>query len=102
MPTLLSALGLPVPRAVEGADLSVSLLERSTRSHTAKLTHYRTRLQRRMNEHNDQFESCTWYRDHWTTDRNIVNTAMGVKQDLAALDRIVQQTAREIEANPEK
>jgi arylsulfatase A-like enzyme len=159
MPTLLSALGLPVPRAVEGSDLSGNLLGRSTRgpeavymqgmgttaawqdgtewravrdaqytyaiyrrdrsellfdnaadpyqmknlaadrSHAAKLMHYRTQLQSWMKEHNDQFESCTWHRDHWTNDRNIVNTAMGVKQDLAALDRIVQQTAGEIEAN---
>jgi hypothetical protein len=49
-----------------------------------------------MKDHNDQFEGCTWYRDHWTADRNIVNTAMGVKQDLAALERIVQRTSREI------
>ena len=157
MPTLLGALGLPVPRAVEGADLSGTLLGRSgrgpesaymqgmgttaawqdgtewralrdgqytyaiyrrdrsellfddtadpyqmknlaaDRSQAAKLTHYRTQLQSWMKEHNDQFESCTWYRDHWTNLRNIVNTAMGVKHDLAALDRIVRSTAAEIE-----
>jgi arylsulfatase A-like enzyme len=60
------------------------------------LEHFRTGLQRWMKDHNDQFESCTWYRDHWTVDRNIVNTASGVKQDLGALDRIVRETSREI------
>jgi len=79
MPTLLGALGLPVPRAAEGTDLS------------------RTRLRSWMKDHNDQFESCTWYRDRWTMDRNIVNTATGVKQDLTSLESIVRQTAREIE-----
>jgi hypothetical protein len=68
------------------------------RANRAKLEHYRANLQGWMKEHNDAFESCTWYRDHWTADRNIVNTASGVKQDLTALDRIVQRTAREIEA----
>ena len=66
------------------------------RAHTAKLTHYRAGLRRWMKEHNDQFESCTWYRDHWTNDRNIVDTASGVKQDLAALADIVRQTSQEI------
>ena len=157
MPTLLGALGLPIPRAVEGADLSGNLLGRSTRgpeaiymqgmgttaawqdgtewralrdrqftyatyrrdrsellfdnladpyqmknlaagrSHSAKLSHYRVQLQRWMKEHNDLFESCTWYRGRWTNDRNITNTAMGVRQDLAALGRIVRRTDREIE-----
>jgi arylsulfatase A-like enzyme len=156
MPTLLGALGLRIPRAVEGADLSGNLLGKSTRgpeaiymqgmgttaawldgtewralrndrytyaiyrrdrsellfdnaadpyqlknlagdrAQQAMLTHYRTQLQRWMKEHNDQFESCTWYRDHWTADRNIVNTATGVKQDLTALDHVVQRTSREI------
>ena len=157
MPTLLGALGLRVPRAVEGADLSGNLLGRSTRGpeaiymqgmgttaawqdgtewralrderHTyaiyhrdrsellfdnladpyqmknlasdkgqsAKLRHYRERLQRWMKEHNDGFESCTWYRDRWTGDRNITSTATGVKQDLKALGVIVERTARDIE-----
>ncbi len=156
MPTLLSALRLPVPRSAEGVDLSGNLLGKSTRGPQAaylqgmgttaawqdgtewravrderytyaiyrsdhsellfdnvadpyqmknlaadraqspKLAHYREQLQRWMKQHNDGFESCTWYRDHWTSDRNIVDTASGVKQDLAALARLVQQTAREI------
>jgi len=157
MPTLLGALRLPVPRAVEGADLSGTLLGKSNRGPEAvymqgmgttaawqdgtewralrdgrytyamyrrdrsellfdnvadpyqlknlaedrtqagKLAHYRAELQRWMKEHNDDFQSCTWYRDHWTSDRNIVNTASGVKQDLGVLSQIVQKTAREID-----
>ena len=65
-------------------------------AHAAALSHCRTRHQRWMKEHNDSFEACTWYRDRWTADRNIVNTATGVKQDTAALERIVQRTIREI------
>ena len=159
LPTVVGALGLPIPRAVEGTDLSGNLLGKSTRgpeaiymqgmgttaawqdgtewravrdtrytyaiyhrdrsellfdnvadpyqlknlaadrAHQAKLAHYRTQLQRWMKEHNDGFESCTWYRDHWTNDRNIVNTASGVKQDLATLGRIVERTSREIEGD---
>jgi len=156
MPTLLGALGLPVPRSVEGTDLSGNLTGRTTRgpeaaylqgmgttaawqdgtewralrdhqytyaiyhrdrsellfdnpadpyqlknlagdrAHAAKLAHYRERLQRWMKEHNDAFEACTWYRDRWTNDRNITDTATGVKQDLGRLKGIVQKTAAEI------
>jgi arylsulfatase A-like enzyme len=156
MPTCLGALGLPVPRAVEGADLSGNLLGNSARgpasifmqgmgttaawqdgtewralrnerytyatyrrdrsellfdnladpyqlknlandrTRRAALEHHRTQLQRWMKDHNDPFEGCTWYRDHWTNDRNIVNTASGVKQDLGILNNIVRRTAREI------
>jgi arylsulfatase A-like enzyme len=32
-------------------------------------------LQQRMDELNDTFESCTWYRDHWTENRLILCTA---------------------------
>jgi arylsulfatase A-like enzyme len=157
MPTLLGALGLPVPRTVEGTDLSGNLLGRTTRgpeaaylqgmgttaawqdgtewralrdrqytyaiyhrdrsellfdnladpyqmqnlagdrAQTAKLKHYREQLQRWMKEHNDGFEACTWYRDRWTTDRNITDTATGVKQDLGRLKTIVEKTAADIE-----
>jgi arylsulfatase A-like enzyme len=156
MPTLLGALKLPIPRAVEGTDLSSHLLGRNTRgpeaiymqgmgttaawtdgtewratrdhqytyaiyhrdrsellfdnvadpyqmknlaadrAHAATLSHCRTRHQGWMKEHNDSFEACTWYENRWTADRNIVNTATGVKQDTAALDRILQRTKREI------
>ena len=68
----------------------------SERGSQAMLVHYRTQLQRWMKEHNDVFERCTWYRDHWTNDRNIIDTASGVKQDLAGLGRIVERTSREI------
>jgi arylsulfatase A-like enzyme len=36
---------------------------------------FRTLLERKMNEIGDTFESCSWYRDHWTEDRIIVKTA---------------------------
>ena len=61
------------------------------RSQAAVLRYYRERSQAWRKERNDTFESCTWYRDHWTRDRNIVMTAAGVKQDLAALERIRAQ-----------
>lgn len=156
MPTLLGALGLRIPRTVEGTDLSGTLLGGSDRSPTAiymqgmgttaawkdgtewravrdgqhtyaiyrrdrsellfdnlsdplqlknlasdrahhtELIHYRALLDAWMKEHNDRFEGCTWYRDQWTVDRNIVNTASGVKQDLNRLEAIVQRTSREI------
>lgn len=148
MPTLLSMMNLPVPRTVEGADLSRHALGqggagpdaahlqgmgttaawqdgtewRALRDHeytygiyhrdgsellfhnrldpyqlrnlaaeksaAATLREYRERSQRWRKERNDSFESCTWYRDRWTTDRNITLTATGVKQDLDALHKM--------------
>jgi hypothetical protein len=41
-------------------------------------------------EQNDTFENCSYY-ERWTEDRNIVNTAKGVKQDLAALKVITDK-----------
>ena len=58
------------------------------RSAAATLRHYRERSKAWRKERNDGFESCTWYRDHWTRDRNITLTATGVRQDIAALDQI--------------
>ena len=58
------------------------------KSVAATLRHYREKSQAWRKEHNDAFESCTWYRDPWTEERNIVQTAMGVKQDLGALQQI--------------
>jgi hypothetical protein len=55
------------------------------KSAAATLREYRERSQRWRKERNDTFEACTWYRDHWTQDRNIISTATGVKQDLSAL-----------------
>ncbi|MEO7648915.1 MAG: sulfatase [Bryobacteraceae bacterium] len=140
MPTLLGLLKLPIPKAVEGSDLSGVALGRTSkapgaaylqgmgttaawqdgtewramrdrehtfgvyrrdgrellfdlrrdpwqrknlaeeRSHRAKAAHYRGQLAKWRKERNDSFESCTWYRDRWTKDRNIVMTASGVKQ----------------------
>lgn len=55
----------------------------------AKLvSHYRDRLLRWRKQHNDTFEACTWYESRWTKDRNIVDTATGVKHDLSALREI--------------
>jgi arylsulfatase A-like enzyme len=39
------------------------------------LEHFRALLVGRMAALNDTFETCTWYRDHWTEDRVIVRTA---------------------------
>ena len=41
---------------------------------------------------NDTFEACTWYRDHWTEDRNILRGARGGSHDLEQLRRILQAT----------
>ncbi len=148
MPTLLSLLNLPIPRSVEGADLSshargeagsapdcahmqgmgttaawtdgtewrglrdaeytYAIYRRDRRellfhhrsdpfqmrdlsaepSAAATLRQYRDKSQSWRKERGDTFESCTWYRDHWTEDRNIVQTGSGVKHDLAALRQI--------------
>jgi len=151
MPTLLSLLRLPVPRSVEGVDLSGHALGkggrgpdsahlqgmgttaawkdgtewRALRDHeytyaiyrrdgrellfqhqrdpyqmknladdksaAATLKHYRERSQAWRNDRNDTFESCTWYRDRWTRDRNITLTGTGVTQDLDALAKLQSQ-----------
>ena len=151
MPTLLSMMDLPVPRSVEGVDLSGHALGRagsgptaahmqgmgttaawqdgtewralrdheytyavyrrdgsellfhnaadpyqlrnlaSDKSAAATLREYRERSQKWRKDRNDTFEACTWYRDHWTTDRNITMTAMGVRQDVGALKAVLDQ-----------
>jgi arylsulfatase A-like enzyme len=58
------------------------------RSARATLLHYRTVSQRWRAEQNDTFENCSWY-ERWTKDRNIINTAKGVTQNLDALETIV-------------
>lgn len=55
------------------------------------LVHYREMSQGWRKDQNDSFEACTWYRDHWTKDRNIVSTARGVSQDLGALDALLNR-----------
>ena len=61
------------------------------KSDGATLRHFRQLAAKWRKEHNDSFESCTWYRDRWTKDRNITSTATGTKQDLARLDKMVRQ-----------
>ncbi len=61
------------------------------KSEAAKLAHSRELLTKWRKDHNDTFESCTWYRDHWTKQRNITATATGTGQDLAKLDRMVRK-----------
>ena len=46
-------------------------------------------LEARLAAIGDSFETCTWYRDHWTRDRNILRAARGGTHDLDALDRIL-------------
>ena len=151
MPTVLSLMGLPVPKAVEGVDLSAHVLGKGgaspeaahmqgmgttaawtdgtewralrdheytyaiyrrdgrellfhnrtdpyqlrnlaeDRSQAATLQHFREMSQRWRKERNDTFQSCTWYRDHWTQDRNIAMTATGTKQDLGPLNKITAE-----------
>lgn len=57
------------------------------RAADATLQHYRGVSQTWRKEQNDTFEACSWY-ERWTKDRNIINTAKGVTQDLDALHRI--------------
>jgi arylsulfatase A-like enzyme len=60
-------------------------------AHAATLAHYREKLNAWMKERNDTFESASWYRDHWTKDRNCVNSATGVTQDLVRLREIIRE-----------
>jgi hypothetical protein len=61
------------------------------RAHSKTLAHYRARLTKWRKERNDAFEACTWYQDRWTKDRNIINTATGVTQDLNELEKLVRR-----------
>jgi len=64
------------------------------RAFRATLEHYRTLSETWRKEQNDTFEACTWYRDHWTKDRNITQTATGVGQDLNALRQVTDKWFR--------
>ncbi|MFQ5806486.1 MAG: sulfatase [Phycisphaerae bacterium] len=150
MPTLLSLMGLPVPKEVEGIDLShpargeageepeAAFLQgmghtylwkdgfewRALRDkrytyaiyhvdksellfdnqadphqvknlagdpkHQTTLERFRRMLKKKMDALNDAFEKCTWYRDHWTKNRNILRGAKGGTLDLDALDKIMK------------
>ena len=59
--------------------------------HADRLDHFRRMLKRRMQQLNDGFEKCTWYREHWTQDRNIIRGAKGGSHDLDALRAIVRK-----------
>ncbi|HEY0308062.1 MAG TPA: sulfatase [Acidobacteriaceae bacterium] len=151
MPTVLSMLGLPVPRTVEGQDLSghalgssapdieaahlqgmgataawtdgsewralrtheftYAIYHRDRRellfnhrrdpfqmtnlaedsSHAATLAHLRQLSEQWRKDHNDEFQSGSWYESRWTHGRNIVNTATNVKQDLVQLQGILDK-----------
>jgi arylsulfatase A-like enzyme len=60
------------------------------RSFATTLTHYRKMSERWRKQQGDTFEACTWYQ-RWTEDRNIVNTATGVHQDLHELKAIMEK-----------
>ena len=60
------------------------------RAHAGKLTHYREKLTKWRKQHNDGFEGCTWYENRWTRNRNIIDTATGVTQDLKAIENPIQ------------
>jgi len=59
--------------------------------HAERADHYRKMLKQRMEELDDDFEKCTWYREHWTRDRNILRGAKGGSHDLDALAAIVRR-----------
>ena len=59
--------------------------------HADRLDHFRRMLKRRMQELGDGFEKCTWYREHWTHDRNILRGAKGGSHDLDALGAILRK-----------
>lgn len=147
MPTLLSLPDLPIPKAVEGQDLSKAVTTASDgpkdvahmqgmgataawvdgsewralrdleftyaiyhrerkellfnhrkdpyemvnlaedRGSASTLDHYRKASQDWRAKQNDTFEACSWYQ-RWTRDRNIINTASGVRQNLEALEAL--------------
>lgn len=60
----------------------------SERSSASTLSHYRAMSERFRKEQNDVFEACSWYQSRWTKDRNIVDTAKGVPQNLDALQEL--------------
>ena len=46
-------------------------------THSDKLTVMREKMNRKMNLINDDFQTCTWYRDHWTDNRVIIRSGPG-------------------------
>jgi len=60
-------------------------------AHADALARLRRMLKERLAAIGDTFEPCTWYRDHWTKNRNILRGARGGSHDLDALARIVRR-----------
>jgi len=46
-------------------------------AYSGKLKELRGKLKAKMEELNDGFHECSWYRDHWTSDRIILRGAKG-------------------------
>jgi arylsulfatase A-like enzyme len=46
-------------------------------AYNSTVSHFRELLRTRMSALHDTFETCTWYRDHWTNDRIIHSAAQG-------------------------
>jgi arylsulfatase A-like enzyme len=46
-------------------------------AYSGTITRFRELLHTRMGDISDRFETCTWYRDHWTSDRIIHSAARG-------------------------
>ena len=57
--------------------------------YTDKAQLYRTLLDDWMNVQEDGFEACSWYRNQWTKDRNIIRGAKGGCHDLEQLSEII-------------
>jgi len=55
------------------------------------LKRLRKELKERMAEIEDTFETCNWYREHWTRDRVILRGARGGTHDLKQMEEILQQ-----------
>jgi arylsulfatase A-like enzyme len=62
------------------------------KANDAKVAHYREKLKSWMKEQNDTFEACSWYRDRWTENRNIMRGAKGGTHDLQQLRAILEKT----------
>ena len=56
----------------EADPLQITNLASDT-AHRAVLKRFRERLKTRMDQLKDTFETCNWYQDHWTKDREIIH-----------------------------
>ena len=54
-----------------------------------EVKHYRTLLSSWMESQEDEFQACSWYRDRWTQERNIMRGAKGGYHDLDQLKEII-------------